>query len=253
MKKVQEVKEGLPQKGIAEELLREKSTHYFKTLLGLTLRMDSHKIDTSEPLANYGIDSILIVQINHSLREVFGEINNSLLFEVQTIDALVKYFIKTHKDALIKILRLDKQTVDEEDSRPHKVKTEKTPVISKSRSRNGRRFAAWSASETEDKAGISKDPIAIIGMSGRYPQAKNLEAYWENLKSGRDCIVEIPKERWPLEGFFHPHVEEAVTQGKSYSKWGGFLDGFADFDPLFFNISPREAVSMDPQERLFLQ
>jgi polyketide synthase PksN len=56
-----------------------------------------------------------------------------------------------------------------------------------------------------------------------------------------------------LSGFFHPHVEEAIAQGRSYSKWGGFLDGFADFDPLFFNISPREAVTMDPQERIFLQ
>ena len=65
--------------------------------------------------------------------------------------------------------------------------------------------------------------------------------------------MEIPEERWPLEGFYHPDRQEAVAQGKSYSKWGGFIEGAAEFDPLFFNISPREALGMDPQERLFIQ
>ena len=69
----------------------------------------------------------------------------------------------------------------------------------------------------------------------------------------RDCITEIPEDRWPLEGFYHPDKEEAVAQGKSYCKWGGFVDHFADFDCLFFNISPREALNMDPQERLFVE
>ena len=103
------------------------------------------------------------------------------------------------------------------------------------------------------QAAPAREPIAIIGMSGRYPLAGNLEEYWENLRVGRDCITEIPGDRWPLEGFYHPDKEEAVEQGKSYCKWGGFVDHFADFDCLFFNISPREALNMDPQERLFVE
>jgi acyl transferase domain-containing protein len=102
-------------------------------------------------------------------------------------------------------------------------------------------------------AGEMREPIAIIGMSGRYPGARSLEEYWENLKSGKDCIGELPSERWPLEGFYHSDPDEAVSRGKSYSKWGGFLSGFAEFDPLFFNISPREAPNIDPQERLFVE
>src|SRR4029079_6425185 len=77
--------------------------------------------------------------------------------------------------------------------------------------------------------------------------------YWENLKAGRNCISEIPQTRWPLEGFFHPDVNEAVLHGKSYSKWSGLVDEFANFEAAFFNVSPREAVNMDPQERLFLE
>ena len=87
-------------------------------------------------------------------------------------------------------------------------------------------------------------------MSGRYPQAENLEAFWENLKAGRDCITEIPPDRWDHALYFDPDRNKA---GKTYSKWGGFIEGVDEFDPLFFNISPREAERMDPQERLFLE
>ena len=91
-------------------------------------------------------------------------------------------------------------------------------------------------------------------MSGRYPGAQNLEEYWENLQSGKDCIGELPGERWPLDGFYQCRMPmKRWRSGKSYSKWGGFLSGFAEFDPLFFNISPREAANIDPQERLFIE
>ena len=66
-------------------------------------------------------------------------------------------------------------------------------------------------------------------------------------------MTEIPEDRWSLDGFFHSDIREAIASGRSYSKWGCFLEGFADFDPLFFRISPLEAVNTDPQERLFLQ
>jgi polyketide synthase PksN len=95
--------------------------------------------------------------------------------------------------------------------------------------------------------------IAIVGLAGRYPQAATLEQFWRNLVDGKDCIVEIPPQRWSLQGFFEPDRVKAVANGLSYSKWGGFLDNIDRFDPLFFNISPREAVVMDPQERLFLE
>jgi len=92
--------------------------------------------------------------------------------------------------------------------------------------------------------------IAIIGIAGRYPQSESIASFWENLVEGKDCITEIPNERWSLEGFYD---EMKGKEGKSYSKWGGFLTGIDEFDALFFNISPREAKKIDPQERLFLE
>lgn len=85
--------------------------------------------------------------------------------------------------------------------------------------------------------------VAIVGMAGRYPKAKNVGELWKNLVQGMDCIETIPQERF-----------EQRLQNKFSQKYrGGFLDSIDKFDSLFFNISPREAEHLDPQERLFLE
>lgn len=94
------------------------------------------------------------------------------------------------------------------------------------------------------------EPIAIIGMSGQFPKAKNLEQFWDNLANGRDCISEISTERWPIDEYYD---SDPKAPGKTYCKWGGILEDADKFDPLFFNISPAEAELMDPQQRLFLE
>src|SRR5204863_6433807 len=81
-------------------------------------------------------------------------------------------------------------------------------------------------------------------------EAVDVEAYWRNLRDGKDCIVEVPKERWDWREYYS---EDRTEGGRHFSKWGGFIAGVDEFDPLFFNISPKEAKGMDPQERLFLQ
>ncbi len=85
--------------------------------------------------------------------------------------------------------------------------------------------------------------VAIVGMAGRYPKARNLDELWENLVQGRDCIEEIPPDRY----------ERRLQHGSLAKYRGGFIDDVDKFDSLFFNISPREAEMLDPQERLFLE
>ncbi|MEL4010204.1 type I polyketide synthase [Bacillus velezensis] len=104
--------------------------------------------------------------------------------------------------------------------------------------------------QINETADTRHEDIAIIGLSGKYPMAEDLPEFWENLKNGKDCITEIPPDRWNMDDFFS---EDRDMKGKSYSKWGGFISGADQFDPLFFHISPREAELMDPQERLFLE
>lgn len=91
--------------------------------------------------------------------------------------------------------------------------------------------------------------IAIIGMSGKFPNAKNLKEYWENIRNGVDCVSEIPKSRWNHDLYYD---ENSKVPGKTNTKWMGVVPDIDQFDPLFFNISPLEAETMDPQQRLFL-
>ena len=96
----------------------------------------------------------------------------------------------------------------------------------------------------------SKDEIAIIGVHGVMPGSENPDEFWKHLKKGSDLISEIPKERWDWREYYGDPQKET---NKSNVKWGGFIDNISAFDAAFFNVSPREAVLMDPQQRLFLQ
>ncbi|MGZ9709219.1 SDR family NAD(P)-dependent oxidoreductase [Glaciimonas sp. GNP009] len=228
--------------------LKAAATTYLKKIAARPLRMDSRQIDALEPLETYGIDSILIVQITSALREVFTDVPSTLLFECQTIAALADYFIRDHLQTLRRVTGVagGAATV-------HADNAVSAAAVSGTAPPDHFLLPRQPAASSNTTPLIDDDAIAVIGMSCRFPQAQNLEEYWQLLATGRDCVGEVPNGRWSMDGFFHADPDQAIEQGKSYSKWGGFLDRITDFDPQFFNISPKEAISIDPQERLFLQ
>ncbi len=239
--------------GITTDIIREKTTAYIKQVVGEILKIQSNKIDSSEPLERYGIDSIVIVQLTNSLRRVLDNINSTLFFEYQTIDALVEHFVKTRKDALIDLLGLEEKeesAVETEISSTAETSSLAQP-INNTAIRRQKRFISHSQESSKGGATEQKlQDIAIIGLSGRYAKADNVNEFWNNLSNGINCITEVPEDRWDWRDFYH---EEKGRKGSTYTKWGGFIRDIDKFDPLFFQISPKEAAEMDPQERLFLE
>lgn len=102
----------------------------------------------------------------------------------------------------------------------------------------------------EELESRSREPVAIVGMACRFPEADSPEIYWNLLVEGRDAVIEIPRERMNLDPVFDSRPQ---TAGKTYSRWAGLLRAAGDFDAEFFGISPREALTMDPQQRLLLE
>lgn len=232
--------------------LKEKTLAQMKSLFGQAVKLSPERIDEKEGFQAYGLNSVMIVALNRKLESIFGELSKTLFYEYQNLAELTQYLIEDHQTSCIRWVAAsesDTRLVSSENINQNEIVREfsSKPILS------------HQAVSVSPRSGVTtadpnvNEPIAIIGISGRYPMASSLREFWENIKTGRDCISEIPQERWRSDDFFHADKEKAIELGRSYSKWGGFIDDFADFDPLFFNISPREAVAMDPQERIFLQ
>lgn len=113
------------------------------------------------------------------------------------------------------------------------------------------RYLARDGAETQDtdEIGVAEDePIAVIGVGCRFPQANGPDEFWNLLNEGRDAISTIPEDRPYLYEYFEDQGGEAEVP-----MWGGFLQGVDQFDADFFGITPREAASMDPQQRILLE
>lgn len=119
-------------------------------------------------------------------------------------------------------------------------------------------LAAYLAARVADRddgvdahlAQAGDEAIAVIGFACRFADLPTPSRLWTALRDGECRVDEVRREGWDASQFYHPDRNSKTT---SVSKWGGMLDRIDAFDPLFFNISPREAKRMDPQQRIFLE
>ena len=109
--------------------------------------------------------------------------------------------------------------------------------------------ASHSESQTTESARGGSDLIAIVGMSGRFPGSGSIEGFWQDLLDGKNHVKKIPKSRFDIDQYY----DATLSKKNSIStQLGCFLDKPGMFDNRLFNVSPREALQMDPLQRLLL-
>jgi len=202
-----------------------------------TLRVDPHRIDPAAHFEDLGIDSILLSELTRELDKVLGvPLDPSLLLEYKTIELLVACL---------------------ESRLPQVSAAANTPPPAPAAARSGEPKARDPVQPTvraelrpaAAHQGGSARAVALIGLGCRFPGAGDPLALWENLRAARSSVGEVPASRWSQWEFY----SEEPTQGKTISKWGGFVDGIEDFDADFFHIPEADAPEMDPLVRLFLE
>ncbi|QFQ28648.1 SDR family NAD(P)-dependent oxidoreductase (plasmid) [Bacillus thuringiensis] len=212
------------------------------------LKVKREEIDEHAQLTEYGFDSITFTRLTNELNEHYEiELTPAIFFEYPTMNGLAGYMCKEYA-------AIDGKTPKREITRNSSVHQNLAPAAKKRQPVKLQRrgpaninFSTNSAHKQKDT--IEKEPIAIIGLSGIFPMADDVEAFWGNLVGSKDCISEIPSSRWDWQAYYG----NPMTDGnKTKAKWGGFINGIDEFDPLFFGISPKEAELMDPQQRLLM-
>ncbi|WP_410511160.1 beta-ketoacyl synthase N-terminal-like domain-containing protein [Paenibacillus sp. BR2-3] len=245
-----ENKQSIDIKSQGSHELHDFAVQYLKGLLSQVIGLEAGRINARQSLEDYGVDSVAIMEINNLLDKDFQNLPKTLLFEYGNLNDLADYFVQNHRDLLDERAGINRP---QPSSRPEKQPQISPPEVKREEERAKYRTFSTPGkqpTQTVDKETPKDDGIAIIGISGAFPNARNLQEFWNNLKNGEDCITEIPLERWDHSRYYDP---EKGKKGKVYSKWGGFIDEYNCFDPLFFQMTPRDAEQLDPQERLFLE
>ena len=208
------------------------------------LEMPRERVDVDVNLAELGFDSIGLSEFARRLSTYYSiEFSPALFFSYSNVAHLTKYMLEAFGPMLDKFYRDDVPAVQVTDGQHAR----RTPPAT----------TDTIAVQSSTAASAGHEPIAIIGMSGRFPDARNIEELWQILEAGREAVREIPLERFDWRELYHAEAAgqspTSAPAGKISSKWLGALPGVGEFDPLFFDISPREAELMDPRQRLLLQ
>ena len=212
--------------------------------LSSVLNTQPDDIDPEENFMDLGVDSTQLIGFSKEIEESLSiELYPTLFFEYPNIKSVSEYFTDEYKKVWQEYLQCDVKddevtTVPIKSDLPLPVKRTSHSAAVRSRLNFGLKVTGTSRVE---------EPIAVIGMAGRFPKADTLEEYWQNLMESKDCITEIPHDRWDWKAIY------GDGPGQTKAKWGSFVNDIDKFDPLFFGISPREAAFMDPQQRLLMQ
>ena len=219
-----------------EYKLKEKVNHLLLDIIAGVSKPISGQLSVYNTFMSMGLDSNSLIytgsEIEKRLDVVFYP---SAFFEYNSIDAMSDFILKEYKENVLRYFN----SVDN-------ITTPSMEDVPESDTNNKEKFK-------HKEAKVEKcldDDIAIIGMSGQFPKAEELNTFWNNLSQGLDCVSDIPAFRLDLDKYYDSNRN---ADKKTYLKKSGLLENVDMFDAEFFSISPKEAKDMDPQQRLFIQ
>ena len=243
-----------------EDILKESLLEELTVSLASVLYLKPSDIDEEEKFIDMGMDSIIGVEWTKAIEIQYGlSIGATKIYDYPTLRKLARFL---ESELAKKETKLNKNPIRLAGSNPVVMASPQRCFAGLSQKSQ---LSVQLASRTFDKGEGTKeklqhnkqenerelqleqavpskpkgnaDGVAIIGISGQFPKSKTLVAFWDNLAQGRDCISEIPANRWSIDEYYDPDIQ---VSGKTYSKWMGVLEDVDQFDPLFFNISPAE-------------
>lgn len=223
-------------------------------LVSQQMKIPAAEIRIDAEFSQYGFDSISLTALASTLKQQWRlNLVPTIFFEHATIDRFAAYLEREHGSVLAAKLSpqstAPQQQFKPSPSTPQQHSAPAPRSVLKRRPLTVAQSSVHTAASSVPSKPAEEDEIAVIGVSGRFPMADDVEQFLRNLTDGRDCISEIPADRWDWREYYGDPHQQA---NKTNVKWGGFIHGVDHFDPLFFGISPREAQLMDPQQRLLM-
>ncbi|MGA5045398.1 amino acid adenylation domain-containing protein [Streptomyces arboris] len=220
-------------------------------VLAETLRLTADELAADKPFADYGLDSLTGVSLVQRLNESLStDLDPSVLFENPSIRRLTRFIVDEEGAAIAAAVpgppfeapeasAVTELSAVREPSAVREVSAVPEASAVREVSAAPEPSAVTRPAAVSEPSGGGREPVAIVGMSGRFPGARDTDEFWDLLASGRDAVSKV--DRWDLASLGSVCLD------------GGLLDGVDEFDPLFFGISGAEALYMEPQQRLFLQ
>ena len=200
------------------------------------LKMKPDQLDERADFVDLGFSSRTMAQLARSLSGLFGiHLLPTAFFSYPSIGQLSGYLIQSHRLALESFYKLGREAGSSE----RQAVLLPTPAATDRSTQSIR-----AVNPTARPSPTQDEPIAVIGISGRFPGAEGADELWNILAAGKSVISEIPKDRWDWREYYEPgNAANEIATNR-----GGFITGVAEFDPIFFSLSPREAELIDPRQ-----
>lgn len=208
------------------------------------LKMKPNQISDTEDWTNFGFDSILISSFVSHLNHVYDlNLMPTAMFEASNLLRFSQFLADNHAAEMTKKLAVSggKAAKPAANATANAAAAKPAARAPATGDASVSQFARRFREAYRNRASYRDQDVAVVGMSCRIAGANNPDEFWRMLEGERDMISEIPADRWDWRDY--PGV----------SRWGSFIDGMKEFDPLFFGISPAEATYMSPEQRLMMQ